>query len=280
MRLKKYIKYLFNLFGYKLLKIENNQNKLFFEYLNKSSIFEYEENKFFEIRPELEVNDIEIIKYIFKNKLTMVSPNRLTDTLLAAKHVSKNNIPGAFVECGTWRGGNAIAAGLIFQKYGIKKDIYLFDTFLGMTKPKENIDETMYLNKTSTEVFNESQIGEYNSWCYASLEEVKSNFTNAGLNIENIKFIKGDVEKTLDVLSNLPKNISVLRLDTDWYDSTKKELESLYNRLSINGVLIVDDYGYWNGAKKAFDEFFQQNNISQPFMISSDFTGRVGVKTS
>ena len=75
-------------------------------------------------------------------------------------------------------------------------------------------------------------------------------------NINNIKFIEGEVEKTLLYEENLPKKISILRLDTDFYSSTKKELEILYPRLVSGGVCIIDDYGYWKGARQAVDEYF------------------------
>ena len=89
-----------------------------------------------------------------------------------------------------------------------------------------------------------------------SLEDVKENILENCSSLKNIKFVKGKVENTLDDLDNLPQKISVLRLDTDWYKSTKKELEVLYDRVSSGGVIIIDDYGHWGGSKKSVDEFF------------------------
>jgi O-methyltransferase len=118
--------------------------------------------------------------------------------------------------------------------------------------------------------FKELQRDSHNDWCYASLDDVKANFRNAGLLNDNIMFIQGDVAVTLEVLA-------ALRLDTDWYESTKKELEFLYPRLSVGGVLLVDDYGHWAGAREAVDEYFKRYN-NRPFLIYNDNTGRAGVK--
>ena len=148
-----------------------------------------------------------------------------------------------------------------------------------MSEPNDIVDKSVFLGDTSKNVFNKHQEKNFNSWCYASLDEVKENFKKAGLPIENINFIKGKVEDTLKVQSNLPEKISVLRLDTDWYDSTAIELEVLYPKLEIGGVLLIDDYGYWDGAREAVDNYFSRlDTPRRPFFAQSDFTGRVGIK--
>ena len=101
----------------------------------------------------------------------------------------------------------------------------------------------------------------------------------SGKNIsDNFKFIEGDILKTLLNKSNVPDKISVLRLDTDWYESTKIELEVLYPKLQKGGVILIDDYGHWGGCKKAVDEYFSKMQ-NKPLFIPSDYTGRVAVKT-
>src|SRR5262249_6800965 len=117
----------------------------------------------------------------------------------------------------------------------------------------------------------------HNEWCYASLDDVRNNFVNVGLLSNNVVFVQGDVTQTLANEENLPKSISVLRLDTDWYESTKKELEVLYPRLNRGGVLLIDDYGYWAGSKQATDEFFAKNQ-NRPFLQYTDSSGRLAVK--
>ena len=276
---KRIVKKIFESLNYKILKIKYDNKQLSYEYLNLERNEEIKKNKFLEKRPELNEEDINAIKYVINNDLTMVSPARLTDTVLAVRHVESNNIQGSFVECGTWRGGNVIAASLANKRYFEERIFYIYDTFAGMSEPNNTIDKSLFLGDSSKSVFNKHKELNFNSWCYASLDEVKENIKKAGLSIENINFIKGKVEDTLKVKSNLPEKISVLRLDTDWYDSTSVELEVLYPKLEIGGVLLIDDYGYWDGAKEAVDNYFSRPDTPRrPFFAQSDFTGRVGIK--
>jgi len=120
-------------------------------------------------------------------------------------------------------------------------------------------------------------IKSHNDWCFASLEDVKNNCLASGLNLSGFQFISGDVCQSLHQKVNIPKDISILRLDTDWYESTKVELEILYPILSNGGVLIIDDYGYWEGARKAVDEYFSCNTYKPLFNVI-DSTGRSAIK--
>ena len=106
---------------------------------------------------------------------------------------------------------------------------------------------------------------------------MRSNLFSTGYSQSQIHFIKGDVAETLENNSNIPNKISLLRLDTDWYESTKKELEVLFPRLVSGGVCIVDDYGHWNGARKAVDEYLAQLKIF-PLIHVTNYTGRVCIK--
>ena len=222
---------------------------------------------------ELTAEELAIADDIISNKLSMVSYERLWATLMACKYAINNNIKGDFVECGVWRGGNAIAAASIFKLYGSKKKVWLFDTFAGMTEPTE-VDVERHTGDLALDQFHNKL-----NWACASLEDVKNNFEKRNLLTKSVIFNPGDVCETLDIEKNIPNKICVLRLDTDWYESTKKELEILYPRLSIGGCLIVDDYGHWAGATKATDEYFDKNK-NRPFFHYTDYTGRAGVKVS
>jgi O-methyltransferase len=226
---------------------------------------------------EFSEDDIEIIDYVISERLTMVSRQRLIATIQACKYVAENHIEGAFVECGVWRGGNSIAAKLIFEKLGSQRDFYLYDTFAGMTPPSKK-DFSLKDRKPAEGRYLKNVRGDHNEWCYASRQSVMENFIRAGIKLDNVRFIEGDVLETLLIGSNLPNRIAVLRLDTDWYDSTKKELEILYPRLSERGVLLIDDYGHWGGARDAVDEFFKSPNVRRPLLQYTDYTGRMGVK--
>lgn len=107
------------------------------------------------------------------------------------------------------------------------------------------------------------------------IDEVRRNIQSTEYPADRIRFIKGKVEDT--ILAAAPARIAVLRLDTDWYESTKHELEYLFPRLSVGGVLIIDDYGAWEGAGKAVDEYFTAKRL--PMLLArSDYTGRIGAK--
>ena len=214
----------------------------------------------------------EVFHYIFDNKLTLVSPQRLIATILASKYVLSNKIDGDFVECGVWRGGNALAAKMIFEAYDCEKKVYLFDTFSGMTEPT-NSDLRIRDGVSAKE-----KIKWVNEVCYASLSDVKKNFEKARVDMNNVKFVVGDVSEALLVDKNLPKNISVLRLDTDWYESTLLEMKKLYPLLSTKGVLLIDDYGYWDEARKAIEHFFQNSDYERPYMQLTDQEGRSAIK--
>lgn len=223
---------------------------------------------------ELNAAEREIVKYVMSKRLTMVSYERLWTTVMACKHALNNGMEGDFVECGVWRGGNAIAASEIFKLYKSDKAVWLFDTFKGMTAPTSN-DVQASNGEAAKNQYIADQKETHNEWGYASIDDVRQNFANRGL-ASNVRFVEGDVCQTLDT-ETLPSKICVLRLDTDWYESTKKELEVLYPKLSVGGCLIIDDYGRWSGSKKATDEYFEINH-NRPFLQYTDYTGRVAVK--
>jgi len=232
--------------------------------------------KYIESPAELTPHEFEIIPYIINNELSMCSPQRLIATLLAVRHSILHDIPGDFVECGVYRGGNALIAAHLFKLYDQDRKVFLYDTFSGMTEPTDN-DNYISSGLSVMEEFLSKKMFKGSSWAFCSKDEVENNFRKAGL-LSSTVFVEGDVMQTL--LGNvLPLKISTLRLDTDWYESTKKELQVLYPLLSHGGALIVDDYGAFSGAKKATDEYFT-SYASKPLFNYIDYTGRIGVKCS
>lgn len=217
----------------------------------------------------------DLFNYVRRNQLTMVSDERLFATILACKYVIANEVNGDFVECGVWRGGNALLAAGIFKLHGADRKVLLFDTFAGMTAPTQ-VDTVAATGEAARTMHITRQRETHNEWCFAQLEDVKQAFRGADLLTTNVVFVQGDVLQTLAVPENVPQAISVLRLDTDWYESTRLELLTLYPRLSVGGVIMVDDYGYWAGARKAVDEYFATRSC--PFFQYTDEGGRAGVK--
>mgnify|MGYP001164907017 CR=1 FL=1 len=168
------------------------------------------------------------------------------------KYIYDNKIEGDFVEAGVWQGGNLIIFKELIEKYDLNKKIYGYDTFEGMPEP--TAVDVKWNNVSATD---RAKL-KGNDWCKCSIEDVKKNLLTSLKNLKGISLIKGLVEDTLLVEDNLPKKISLLRLDTDFYESTKVELEILFPRLAKGGILIIDDYGNWKGAKKAVDEYFNE----------------------
>jgi O-methyltransferase len=224
---------------------------------------------------ELNLKEKKLIEEILYRDLTMVEKDVLVATALACKYVIKNEIPGDFVECGVYRGGNAILAAAIFAEQDPTRRVWLFDTFAGNTEPSIQRDGISAFSK-----YKELQRLGFNQWSYSSLQEVKRNFEIFGLLSSTINFIEGDVRKTLNEEINIPDQIAVLRLDTDWFDSTLIELKTLYPRLVNHkgggGVLIIDDYGYSSGARDATEEYFSK--ASRPLLIPVNNHVRIGVK--
>jgi hypothetical protein len=222
--------------------------------------------------------DLAILNYVMENRLTMASKERVIATINACKHAAKSEVPGDFVECGVWRGGNSIAAKLTLENYGSQKSVWLFDTFAGMTQPSA-VDTTSFSEISTAERFARNRGVDRNHWCFSSLEEVRANFRQAGADLSNVRFVVGNVVHTLAEENNLPAEISVLRLDTDFYESTKAELEILYPRLSVGGSLLIDDFGHWHGARLAVEEYLSSlSPRARPLLHFTDYTGRMGVK--
>jgi hypothetical protein len=187
---------------------------------------------------------------------TMSLPTSRWALVQALRHLHNAGIEGDFVECGVWRGGNLVIARRMAENLGRERRIWAYDTFGGMTEPSEH-DVKFGKTLDTNQKFEELQRDGFNDWCYASLEEVRANVEKTG-GIGEVVYRKGDVRETLADAANLPDKIALLRLDTDFYDSTKIEMETLYPRLVSGGVLIVDDYGAWAGSKKAVDEYLGQ----------------------
>jgi len=208
---------------------------------------------------------------------TMTSVERMYALYKAVNYICEKGVPGDFVECGVWKGGSSMVAAHTFKKRGdMAREMHLYDTFEGMSDPGEN-DVRMSDNKPANELLTEEAADKLNSsnWCIAPVEEVKKNLVSTGYPEAKMNFIKGKVEETIP--GNIPGKIALLRLDTDWFESTQHELVHLFPLLSTGGVLIIDDYGHWKGSKLAVDSYFSEHKISL-LLNRVDYTGRLGVK--
>jgi hypothetical protein len=187
---------------------------------------------------------------------TMTSIERMYALYQATCHVLDRDVPGDLVECGVWRGGSVMLMAYILLSRGCTdRTIWLYDTFDGVSPPGDDDVQEMS-GRRARDILTERERSQDDPfWAIAPRAMVERNLRRTRYPIHRFRLVQGDVLATIP--AEIPASLAVLRLDTDWYQSTKHELEHLYPRLSSGGVLIVDDYGYWRGARKATDEYFQ-----------------------
>jgi O-methyltransferase len=206
---------------------------------------------------------------------TLTTAPRIAALCDSVEYAIESRTQGAFVECGVWRGGSMMAVALTLLRLGVTdRDLYLFDTFAGMPEPGAEDSPSPYDGYSPQRRWRRRiRLGW--GWAAVPAEKVRSLLESTGYPPERLHLVPGMVEDTLPAAA--PERIALLRLDTDWYASTKHELEQLYPRLAEGGVLIIDDYGHYEGARRAVDEYFAA--AGEPVLLSRiDYTGRLLVK--
>jgi hypothetical protein len=224
------------------------------------------------------VGDQAIVERTLPFSITSVA--RLLANVDAVRYCVARDVPGAFAECGVWRGGSVMAMIYALQELGRDdRDIYLYDTFDGMTAPGPA--DNSPVDPHALQTWGEAERTGRRAWPQFFGSEVfdeastRERVVATGYPPHRLHFIRGRVEETLP--EQAPAELALLRLDTDWYESTRHELVHLYPRLVDGGVLIVDDYGHWAGARRATDEFFSE--VAAPILLTRlDYTARIGVK--
>jgi O-methyltransferase len=203
---------------------------------------------------------------------TMTGNDKLHALVTATKYIHRYQVPGAVVECGVWRGGSMHAVARTLDQLGDhSRDLYLYDTFEGMTEPTDK--DRRYDGEAASRLLAAADKKSW-VWAEASLEDVQAGFETVPYPSERVHFVKGPIEDT--VPAEMPDEIAILRLDTDWYASTAHEFEHLYPRLVSGGVLFIDDYGHWQGSRQATDEFLDRTG-ERLLLLRAD-SGRVAVK--
>ena len=228
------------------------------------------------IRPsDVSNKDWELYQKI--RNLTMTPSDRIFSLIEIVVYICDNKLDGDFVECGVWRGGNAVLMAEVASRYKqLYRKIWLYDTYDGMVQP-DDIDVS-FKGEIAGEIFQNMKNEQGgSSWSTASYEFVKQVLDTLEYPIDNFIMVKGMVEDSLSAMQNIPDKISLLRLDTDWYSSTKKEMDVLFPKLVKGGVLIIDDYGDWQGSRKAVDEYLDNHNIQICLMRLSS-GARIGIK--
>jgi hypothetical protein len=212
---------------------------------------------------------VEIIRAV--RPRTMTGHEKLYGLVQATRYVVQHKIPGEVVECGVWRGGSMQAVALTLNQLGATdRHLHLFDTFEGMPAPTEKDSR----RGVSAQNLLDARDRHHKVWAVAGLEDVEEGMREVDYPMDRVHFHKGLVEDT--VPAEAPDEIAILRLDTDWYASTRHELEHLYERLSPGGVLIIDDYGDWEGARLATEEFLASSG--EALLMLPLAAGRIAVK--
>jgi O-methyltransferase len=211
---------------------------------------------------------------------TMTGRARLLALVDAVRYVVARDVPGALAECGVWRGGSVLAMALTLIDAGTTdRDLHLYDTFEGMTQPTEA--DVSELHPPALATWEQAQRAGERPWSElfspdeVSEDAVRTTVLGSGYPAERVHLVHGPVEETLP--AHAPEALALLRLDTDWYESTLHELVHLWPRLATGGVLIIDDYGHWRGARQAVDEYFAAHPPA-PLLHRIDYTARIAVK--
>ncbi|WP_197454783.1 TylF/MycF/NovP-related O-methyltransferase [Stieleria varia] len=222
---------------------------------------------------DMNSDSVETIQRV--REFTMTTPERLNGLCEAVRYISSAGIPGDVVECGVWKGGSMMAVAEMLKQFGdTHRELYLFDTYEGMPAPTDE-DVSLVGQSASERLQQELAVDPSTLWCESPLDEVRHHMAKTGYPTDRTHFVKGMVEDTIP--ENAPQEIALLRLDTDWYESTLHEMNHLFPRLVDGGVLIIDDYGHWQGARQAVDEYLAEHNIA--IMLNRlDYTGRIGIR--
>lgn len=200
---------------------------------------------------------------------TLTSPERIASVVAAVDHIVLNDVPGAIVECGVWRGGSTMAAALRLQQLGADRDLWLYDTFEGSPRPGD--EEVDVFGRRAVDLYEGAGAeGLYR----AGIDDVRANLASTGYPEDRFVLVQGLVQNTIPQC--VPDRIANLRLDTDFYDSTIHELRHLEPRVEDRGIVIIDDWGHFSGSRKASEEYFQGRGL---FPARIDYSGRLFVVT-
>lgn len=200
---------------------------------------------------------------------TQTSRERIVTLADAVEYIVRRDIPGDLVECGVWLGGSSMAIAKTLMRLGVRdRRLWLYDTFGAMPQPDEQDRDINrdFSGALPPPLRSDTPHGAY-------LPTVRANMESTGYPSDRVSYVCGLVEETIP--ATIPDQIALLRLDTDWYGSTAHELRHLYPLVASGGVLIVDDFGHFQGVRKAVEEYFAERPI---LMTRVDYTGRMGVK--
>jgi len=213
---------------------------------------------------------------------TMLTYPRLVTLYQQVVYCENHGIVGDFVECGTWKGGAVGIMALANLKWGTaRRDIHLFDSFEGVPEPDRSVDgeEAVRFARAAGGGVDGKLVPLKRAYESVGTLEVNRALLEEviGYDKEHLHYHKGWFQDTLPTDAHGIDKIAILRLDGDWYSSTKVCLEYLYSKVVRGGFVIVDDYNYCVGCRKAIDEFMAKEDI-HAFLIHIDRPGRYWIK--
>jgi O-methyltransferase len=177
---------------------------------------------------------------------TMVGVTRLRQLVTHASVLSTEQIAGAVVECGTWRGGSLALLSWAFRRSSDPRELWAFDSFEGVPPPGPNDPPSAHRG------FSEG-------WCAATAADVRAAIRALGGNDAEVRIVPGWLEHSLPHAAVGP--IALLNVDVDWYDSVMVVLDHLYDRVVAGGIINFDDYGRWSGCDRAVDDFARKRGL-------------------
>lgn len=208
---------------------------------------------------------------------TLTDAPALFGLLKAVQYVNSRKIDGAFVECGVYRAGSALTmARQCVLDGSIDRDFYLYDTFEGCPAPTDH-DGVIFGGTRAADLWQQALDDPTAAWFRETLGVATANIAETEYPLDRVRFVQGRVEETIPDVA--PDRIALLRLDTDWYESTKHEMHHLWPRLVPGGVVVVDDYGWFESSRRAFEEYFEETGAARPLMNRLNVSVRIGVKT-
>lgn len=215
--------------------------------------------------PELNQTLKFLVGNVRRSGATMTSTQNLAFTSWACRQIATRGVDGDFVEVGTWRGGHGIIAHHTFESCQSKRHIVLADTFDGMLG-ESDLDRNLRTGLTAAEWMDDFNRGK--KWNPTNQMQVARNLRETGVPDDRFTLLGGDIRKMK--IEQFPSKIAILRVDVDWYQPTRSCLELLAPLVSPGGIIIVDDYGSWAGAKQAVDEYLEGSaKISGMFPIDA-----------
>jgi hypothetical protein len=209
---------------------------------------------------------------------TAASVERLYALYTAVRYLDARGVPGDIVECGVWRGGNCMLAALTLAMLNDQtRRIWLYDTFAGMSDPSARDRDVYGGSALQMQGHALSAEGRPTPFQFiASLADVVANMQATGFPAARVRYVRGRVEDTIP--AEAPEQIALLRLDTDWFESTAHSMRHLFPRIAADGVLLLDDYGDWPAVREAVHECL--DTLGETLMLHRiDNTGRIAVRS-